>query len=266
MWFSSWLRTGKRSELGPYRRGRGAAGQRVNSRSRLEALEDRSLRLGQTYVVHVPGDPLNPLGWAVGSGTSGSLRYCIQQANQPGNAGSTIVFDPRLKGQIITLSGAELYLDNSMAIEGLGANSLAIRGGGSRVFAVSAAVQVQLSGMTIEHGDGKETVHPAIATDNGFGGGVLNYGTLTLSSCRLRGNCAGSRGGGIYNGGTLTLRGSIVTQNATGGDGAGGGIFNALDGQLTILCSSVTGNTPQDLSNRGCWSADRSSLSGGLLC
>jgi hypothetical protein len=233
---------------------------------RLETLEDRPLRLGQTHVVQVPGDPVDQFGWAVGSGTSGSLRYCIQQANQPGNAGSTIVFDPRLKGQIITLSGAELYLDNSMSIQGPGANYLTIRGGGSRVFAVSAGVQVQLSGITIQNGDGRETIHSNLATDNGLGGSVLNYGTLTLSGCTLSGSCAASRGGGIYNGGTLTLRGSIVTQNATGDGGEGGGIFNALDGQLTILCSSVTGNKPQDLYNRGCWSADSSSLSGGLLC
>jgi len=264
MWFSSGLRNEKRSEPGQHRRGRGAARQQASVLPRLEVLEDRTLLLGQTYVVHVAGDPVNQLGWAVGSGRSGTLRYCIQQANQPGNAGCTIVFDPSLKGQSITLSGVELYLDNSMSIEGLGANYLAIRGGGSRVFAVCAGVQVKLSGMTIEHGDGKESVNPTLATDNGIGGGVLNYGTLTLSGCTLSGNSAASRGGGIYNGGTLTLSGSIVTQNATGGEG--GGIFNDLDGQLTILCSIVKGNTPQDLYNLGSWSADSSSLSGGLLC
>jgi hypothetical protein len=165
MWFSSGLRNGKRSEPGQHRRGRGAARQQTSIRSRLEALEDRTPLSRQTYVVHVPGDPVNQFGWAVGSGTSGSLRYCIQQANQPGNAGSTIVFDPSLKGQIITLGGAELYLDNSMSIEGLGANYLAISGGGgSRAFAVSAGVQVKLSGMTIENGDGKETVNPTSAS------------------------------------------------------------------------------------------------------
>jgi hypothetical protein len=55
-----------------------------------------------------------------------------------------------------------------------------------------------------------------------------------------------------------------VTKNATGGDG--GGIFNDLDGELTILCSIVKGNKPQDLYNFGSWSADSSSLSDGLLC
>src|SRR5262245_60113993 len=70
MWFSSWLRNGKRSEPGQHRRGRGAARQRANIRSRLEALEDRTLLSGQTYVVHVAGDPVNQFGWAVGSGTS----------------------------------------------------------------------------------------------------------------------------------------------------------------------------------------------------
>ena len=120
--------------------------------------------------------------------------------------------------------------------------------------------------MTIENGDGKETVNPTIATDNGFGGGVLNYGTLMLSGCTLSGNSAGSKGGGIYNDGTLTLSGSIVTRNATGGGGEGGGIFNDISGQLTILSSTVKGNKPQDLYNLGSWSADSSSLSGGLLC
>jgi hypothetical protein len=56
----------------------------------LEGLEDRTLLSGQTFLVNVANDPLNPDGTPVGSGNTGSLRYCIQQADLAQNANSTI--------------------------------------------------------------------------------------------------------------------------------------------------------------------------------
>ena len=83
------------------------------------------------------------------------------------------------------------------------------------------------------------------------GGGLWNDRTctMTLDACTVAANTADS-GGGIINFGTLSLiNGSIVTDNATTGGpaGQGGGINNQSGGTVTLsVGSSVTGNTPNN--------------------
>ena len=91
------------------------------------------------------------------------------------------------------------------------------------------------------------------------GGGIANWGTLTVTNTRVTGNVAGAtttsgslatdaRGGGIWNAGdsTVTLRHSWVTGNRSavtapnGRWAEGGGIGD--DGTLTIENSVVSGN------------------------
>jgi hypothetical protein len=246
-------------------------------RPHLEALEDRCLPSTLTVTTAADSVP-------------GSLRYEIAAAQ----SGDAIVFDKSLKGQTLTLGGTELFINKNLTIEGLGAKSLAIRGGNqSRVFEVAAGVKVTLSGLTIEDGDGMAenggTNFPPYFDD---GGGILNAGTLTLSNCTVSGNSA-VEGGGIFNelGGTLTVAGSIVTHNLASGDGSagawggagifndgastltgsivtqnstpgkGGGIFNDSSGVLTILSSTVKSNHGLfDLYNLGMWSGDSSTI------
>lgn len=92
------------------------------------------------------------------------------------------------------------------------------------------------------------------------GGGIANWGTLTVTNTRVDDNAAGStptsgglatdaRGGGIWNSsvGAVTLRHSFVTGNrsavnAPNGRFAEGGGIND-DGTLTIENSVVSGNT-----------------------
>lgn len=82
-----------------------------------------------------------------------------------------------------------------------------------------------------------------IRNGNGFdGGGILNYGSLTLSRSTVSGNTAARYGGGIANfGGSLTLNHSTVIGN-TATDGGGGGINNYL-GTITLIKSKVSGNS-----------------------
>jgi PKD repeat protein len=67
------------------------------------------------------------------------------------------------------------------------------------------------------------------------GGGILNWGTLTIISSTLRDNSAGS-GGGIFNTGTLTVHGSVLSGNSAD-EGGGvvnfGGVFTLTNGTLT---------------------------------
>lgn len=77
---------------------------------------------------------------------------------------------------------------------------------------------------------------------SGGGGGIVNFGTLTLNSTTVSGNTAVgafSVGGGIINEGTLTLNDSTVSDNAA--ENEGGGIFN--NGLLTLNSSTVSRNT-----------------------
>lgn len=122
----------------------------------------------------------------------------------------------------------------------------------------------------------------------GAGGGVLNLGTLTMRSSEVRDNRTGAgstmefggrrmgqdggEGGGIENRGTATISGSLVTGNATGrgGDGCdctmlpdipcldmtgysgeGGGI-GTRDATLTLINSTVSGNTVSLTAPTGC--------------
>ncbi|MGQ0622413.1 MAG: choice-of-anchor Q domain-containing protein [Panacagrimonas sp.] len=81
-----------------------------------------------------------------------------------------------------------------------------------------------------------------------FGGGIVNFGRLTLRNCMVTGNFA-YRGGGIYNnGGRLTLVNSQVSGN--GSEYSGGGILSqtrtvdGIDrGSLFLVDSVVSGNT-----------------------
>jgi hypothetical protein len=185
-----------------------------------------------------------------GFGT-GSLRDEIGIAQ----SGDTIVFEPSLRGQTIDIwsnapfSGGgsyEIDITKSLDIEGLGASNLAINGAFlSRVFRVTAGAQVTLSGLTIEYGSGTTGAYDP-AVDDGLGGSILNYGTLTVTGCVVTGDSVNTNaafyGGGIYNAGTLTVSGSTVTHNIA--RYAGGGIYNA--GTLAVLNSSVIDNTAAD--------------------
>src|SRR5262245_1193262 len=170
MWFSAWLRTWfrKRAILG-----KAAHRSRVPMRAlrpapfrpRLELLEGRDVPSTLTVYNNLDSGP-------------GSLRSEIAAAR----SGDTIVFDARLSGQTIKLTSGELLINKSVTIEGPGADQLTVSGGGFwRVFEVDGVKSsVTLSGLTISQGNGV-----AGNAFDGLGGGVLNFGTLTISACTL---------------------------------------------------------------------------------
>jgi len=93
---------------------------------------------------------------------------------------------------------------------------------------------------------------------NGFlsntGGGILNFGTLTVNNSTVANNST-DFGGGITNAGTLTLNNSTVSGNSA--TIFGGGILNS-GGTVTVNNSTVSGNSS---ANSGGGFAN----SGGLL-
>jgi nitrous oxidase accessory protein NosD len=120
-------------------------------------------------------------------------------------------------------------INRNVTIRGDGQDVTFVDGSGSgRVFEISQGT-VTIKGVTIQHGN----------AGFGLGGGIANFGTLTVANSTLTANEAGV-GGGIANFGTLTVMNSTLAGN-TGLDGFGAGIANL--GTLTVANSTITDNT-----------------------
>ena len=102
------------------------------------------------------------------------------------------------------------------------------------VLDVNFSVTAALSDLTIANGS---------STAIG-GGGIGNFGTLTVTACSIVGNKASGfsvGGGGLYNFGTLTLLDSTVANNTSSGtQGGGGGIVST--GTLSLVNTTVANN------------------------
>jgi hypothetical protein len=80
---------------------------------------------------------------------AGSLRAAIAAAQ----SGDTIVFDPSLAYETITLSSGPLALSSNLMIDGPGDNLLAISGNhASQLFTLSGNAQVTLANLTLTGG------------------------------------------------------------------------------------------------------------------
>jgi hypothetical protein len=202
---------------------------------RLESLEDRTVPSTLTV--------LNNLDKG-----AGSLRDAITKAG----SGDTIVFDPSLNGQTITLTSDQLTINKNLDIEGPGASLLAISGNGTnRVFNVPKGNSVTIAGLTITQG-----------LSSGAGGGVLVAGsTLALTNDVFCDNKAVFGGDGspafggaldIANGANTTVSGCTFRDNVANAQGSesgsafGGAIANfetgANSSTLTVHSSTFTGN------------------------
>jgi hypothetical protein len=174
----------------------------------------------------------------------------LRQALADANDGDTINFDASV-GTVI-LATAELAIDKSVTLSGAPQTVTVVRASQTefRIFHVMPGHSVEINGLTISGGH--------ITGDNG--GGILNdNSTLTIAHCTVNGNAIVSAssennfGGGIHNSGTMTLDQVIVNNNNAifcGCDPthvpSGGGISNT--GTMTIIAGTVQ-------SNMGFWSA-----------
>ena len=159
----------------------------------------------------------------------GSLRQALADANDS----DTINFDPALNGQAITVTTAELVIDDSITISGPGQDLLTVRAPTNqffRIFHVMPAHTVTIDGLTIG---------PNHYCDSGCG--IFNdQATLTVSNCAVHGNTARDGAAGILSGGSLTITNSSVTGNTVLYSGSGAGIVSG--GSLTIMNSRISGN------------------------
>lgn len=167
---------------------------------------------------------------------AGSLRAAVASANaMPGT--DTIRFQPGLGGTIV-LSSGEIVISDSLAIEGPGADVLALSGGGSqRIFTLDRVTgdrtTTVLSGLAFEDG----------AADNG--GAISAEGEhLVVRNAVFSGNHSTARGGAIYlTDGDLTLEGVDIIGNASATGSAQGGAVNMSKGHLLMRRCLVQGNS-----------------------
>lgn len=154
--------------------------------------------------------------------------------------------------EVITVAAGtyaeNILIDKSLTINGAGAGKTIIDG--SRAASVimvgtrKANIKVALSGLAIKKGIGTSvSVDDKGSNTYVCGGGILNYGTLTIADSIVSDNTA-QCGGGIFNKGTLHLNtGTSVTQNAAHD---GGGIYGSM-GLISLNGGSVISNRSEQL-------------------
>jgi hypothetical protein len=183
---------------------------------------------------------------------AGSLRAEILAASP----GAAITFDPALISSgpaTITLTTGQLEVAKDLTIQGPGAELLTISGNfGSRVFNITGAADVTLSGLTVADGN---------VTSNGGGIAIASTGTVNIVDSTISGNSVSGTtalGAGIYyrNKGKLTITDSTISNNDVTAifNGQGGGLFierpsGSGTGTSEITRSTFSGNTVTSAGN-----------------
>jgi CSLREA domain-containing protein len=188
---------------------------------------------------------------ALVDGTLGRPLTAGEQAQITGTPGpkAVIAFSLPAGTQTITLTGGALDITQPVTIDGPGAGSLTINGAGSdrdfivgQIWSANPSLVVSINGLTIAGGSQQ------------YGGGLLNFGTLTVTNTAFANNTAStSGGGGVYNVGTLMLNACSFTGNTVStNDCAGGALDNISSGTATITNCTFTANTASGTGSAAC--------------
>jgi CSLREA domain-containing protein len=177
-----------------------------------------------------------------GDGTCNARECTLREAlNDPGSTG--ISFAAGLTGPLTlgapNAGGGTLVIDHSLTITGPRGGLVIRRNAadpGFRILRVQSDINVTLTDLTIRNG------RTAL---QGGGGGIANYGTLTLVRCTVDRSSSTSGAGGIDSHGSLTLAHSTVADNE------GTGIVQHNHATLRITNSTVARNTAAGIENLG---------------
>ena len=174
---------------------------------------------------------------------SGCDYTTVQAAiDSPGTADGDVI---RIMDEIHTEAG--IIVSKSVTIQGSTLERSIIQAhekageAADRVFTVMEGVNAMIRDLIIQKGFPTQTPYT--------GGGILNYGDLTVENCLIRKNQAGD-GGGIQNRGNLVIINSTISHNTADGIGdpgmecgKGGGVVNAFQNTLAIYNSRIASNT-----------------------
>ncbi|MBX3015408.1 MAG: hypothetical protein KF832_28065 [Caldilineaceae bacterium] len=220
-----------------------------------------ALALANSPAQALPPAPAN----AQINGTSCDLIDAIVAANtdtatgacNAGNAGAdtiTLISDVTLSAVNTNVSG------NTTGLPWI-TTEITIEGGGHTISRDASAPTFRL--LAVE-ASGNLTLHQVTLSggNTASGGGLMNYGTVTVSNSTLSGNSASTGGGGIGNLGTMTVDNSTLSDNSAGNSGAA--LFN--QGTLTVNNSTFSGNSADQgggaLFNMSTATVSNSTLSG----
>lgn len=188
----------------------------------------------QAYSIRVTttGDGPGTCAPASGQVVCTTLRGAVAQANAL-VTDDHIFFDNSLIGSTITLTQGQLSIANNGTLIIYGSDTTISGNNASRVLHIQSGTTVTLRDLTIANGNG----------DGYGGGGIFNYGILTLENVTVRDNRTdrNSGGGGIVNIGTLSLLRSTISNNHS--VSSGGGIYNQEGATLITRHSTISGNS-----------------------
>ena len=165
---------------------------------------------------------------------AGSLREAIGDTNAFAGA-DTITFSA--SGTITLFTTLPTVTDTGgLTIDGTGQTLIISGNNAVRVMEVGFSTSLTLNNLTIVNG----------SAPGDHGGGIHNFGTLTVTNSNFSGNSTSGGfnagfGGGISNEGTLTITNSTFTGNSATG-GYGGGVYST-GFPLTITNSTFSGNS-----------------------
>jgi CSLREA domain-containing protein len=171
-----------------------------------------------------------------GNGTCNAIQCTLREAIKDPQS-TEISFAPGLTGTITLarsgLGGGTLVIEKTLTITGPSTGIVIQRRSTDpefRILRIGLGGIVTLTNLTLRNGK----------TD-GQVGGIINFGTLALTTCTV----ANNSGGGISNHGRLTLTNSRVVNNS------GNGIFNSDDRTLTLTNVAIADNLGIGIWNRG---------------
>lgn len=204
--------------------------------------------LAATLCLGAPAAAVAATTWTVntcaednaGSGTTGTLRYAAANAV----SGDTVDMTGLACGTITLSTGAVLFAQADITVNGPGKDALTINGSNDRVLRHTGQGAFSLNDLTVANG----YLHPSVGSP-ARGGCIVSSGKVYLShvgvhTCRANGVGAGGYGGGVYGRGMVFAKYSDISGNVANGasnTGGGGGIFSYRD--VVVAGSTVSGNS-----------------------
>jgi hypothetical protein len=108
----------------------------------------------------------------------------------------------------------------------------------TRVFLVNSGANLTINNITVRNGKP--------LSSNGYGGGIYNVGTLTMTNCTVSGN-SGFEGGGIRNIGTVYARNTIIANNTASSGPDFSGTLTSQGYNLIRNTSGMSGTVSTDI-------------------
>src|SRR5438067_5284558 len=216
--------------------------------------------LALVWAVAIPAHATTITVTTINDSGPGSLRGAIAAASD----GDMIQFDPALKGQTITLTSGELFINNNLTITGPGPSQLTVKrstAGGTPAFRIFHILKhtVTIEGLSIINGralalggNSPDAGGGIFCDDEEFNNQRL---AVTVSNCVISGNTAGGPGGFGGGGGIsfgaincfgpppmLTVNNCTISGNSCQGF-SGGGIFISICDSTGMLSVTITNST-----------------------